>query len=120
MATLNPVTRTHRNRKENTMIVEIKGSDYYHVPLVDLRQHYDERVLRTFASSEQVIDWVKHHPNVVFKAVRHGALGEKVSPSSQVQLGEDYGLETGDIIVGNLIVCDGYGLRKPGLSTGGG
>ncbi len=98
------------------MIVELKASDYYHVPLVDLSQHYDERVLRTFASSEQVIDWVKHHPNVVFRAVRHGALGEKVAPSPI----ENYSLETGDIIVGDLIVADSYGLRKPGHGTGGG
>jgi hypothetical protein len=89
------------------MIVELKASDYYHVPLVDLIQHDDPGVSRTFASSEQAIDWVKNHPMVVFKAVRHGALGNKVAPS----LPEDYSLETGDIIVGTGLIFDGSGVR---------
>jgi len=104
------------------MIVELKASHYYHVPLVDLSQHGDNRVLRTFASSEQVIDWVKHRPNVLFKAVRHGALGEKVAPSLLVapSLMTDYSLETGDIFVGDVIVFDSYGLRTRRLSEGSG
>src|SRR5438046_154646 len=97
------------------MIVELKGSDYYHVPLVDLIQLSGGLVIRTFASSEQVIDWVTHHPNVVFKTVRHGALGKKVAPPM-----ENYSLETGDIIVGDGIMSNSYGVRQHRTSLPGG
>jgi hypothetical protein len=106
------------------MIVELKGSDYYYVPMVDLRLH-DSPItgptsgtyVRSFSTSAEVFDWVRNHPGQVFRAVRHDIPGGliKLPPST-----DDYSLAIGDIIVGDLIVCDRYGLRKPGHAGGTG
>jgi hypothetical protein len=103
------------------MIVELKGSDYYYIPLVDLRLHdspTNGTYVRSFDTSAQVIDWVKNYPGQVFRAVRPnktGALVHKLPPSPA-----SYSLATGDVIVGDLMVYDSYGLRVPGLARGSG
>ena len=106
------------------MIIEQNISGLYHVPLVDLHRHKVDSAERTFASSEQVIDWVKRNRGVVFQTFRRGALGKKVSPpvsfGSGGQTNEIYSLDYGDVIVGDLIVYDDMGLRIPGMGYGSG
>jgi len=108
------------------MLIEHIGEDYYHVSLVDLVHHYDGGAERSFATCEQLIEWVKDHPSLVVKAVRRGEVGQKLAqpkppPGYPPNPGAIYQhLENGDIICGELIVYDTYGLRKPGLGTGGG
>jgi hypothetical protein len=106
------------------MIVEQNTSGLFHVPLVDLHRHKVNYAERTFASSEQLIDWLKQNPGVVFQAFRRGEIGMKVSPpansGSGGQVSEIYSLDYGDVIVGDLIVYDKLGLRKPGMGYGAG
>ena len=103
------------------MIVELKGSDYYYIPLADLRLHDSPTggtYVRSFNTSAEIIEWIKNHPSQVFRATRPdggGAPAQKLPPSL-----DGYSLATGDVILGELMVCDGYGLRVPGHAGGGG
>ena len=54
------------------MLIEYNGQDYYHVSLVDLVHHYGNAAERSFATSEQLIEWVKNHSGLVVKAARRG------------------------------------------------
>jgi hypothetical protein len=107
------------------MIVEENKSGLYHVPLVDLHRHKVEYAERTFASSEQVIEWVKQNRGVVYQTFRRGELGKKVLPpvdlGSGGEINEMYSLDYGDVIVGDLITYnDIEGLTTPGMGYGSG
>jgi hypothetical protein len=97
------------------MFIQYIAPDCYHVPLVDLKRHSDGGIERSFATSEQAIEWIKNHPYVVVKAVPRGGRGQKLAPPS-----DKYTLENGDIICGDLLIYDDRGLRKPLPGTGGG
>jgi hypothetical protein len=97
------------------MFIEYIAPDCYQVPPADLKRHSDGGIERSFATSEQALEWIKNHPDLVVKAVPRGGRGEKLAPPSN-----NYTLENGDIICGDLLVYDKLGLRKPGLGTGSG
>ena len=90
------------------MFIQYIEPDCYYVPLADLKRHSDGGIERSFAASEQAIEWIKNHPDLVVKAVPRGGRGEKLAPPST-----NYTLENGDIICGDLLVYDKLGLRKP-------
>ena len=96
------------------MFIQYIAPDCYNVPLADLKRH-DGDTERSFATSEQAIDWIKNHPYLVVKAVPRGGRGQKLAPPIT-----NYTLENGDIICGDLLVYDQLGLRKPGPGTGSG
>ena len=96
------------------MFIEYIAPDSYQVPLVDLKRH-DGGMERSFATSEQALEWIKNHPGLVVEAVPRGGRGEKLAPPS-----DNYTLENGDIICGDLLVYDDLGLRNPAHGTGSG
>ena len=110
---INQKTNRKTEQKGNDMFILIVAPDCYQVPLVDLKRH-DGAIERSFATSEQAIEWIKNHPYLVVKAVPRGGRGQKLAPPS-----DNYTLENGDIICGDLLVYDQFGRRRPGPGTGG-
>jgi hypothetical protein len=89
----------------------------FHVALVDLLGYPERNYVRSFTSSQELIDWIEINGNghrVV--AVRRGNLGEELpaaagNPSADYQ--DIYTLANGDIEVGRVVVWDTLGLRYP-------
>jgi hypothetical protein len=105
------------------MFILYIAPDCYHVPLADLKRHSDDGTERSFATSEQAIEWIKNRPGLVVKAVPRGGRGEKLAPQkpdSHFNGVNCYSLENGDIICGDLLVYDQLGLRSPESRTGSG
>jgi hypothetical protein len=105
------------------MFIEYIAPDCYQIPLADLKRHSDGGIERSFATSEQAIEWIKNHPGLVVKAVPRRGRGEKLAPQKPDPnfTGVNcYSLENGDIICGDLLVYDQLGLRKPGPGPGSG
>ena len=100
------------------MIIEYIAPDYHHVSLADLLRLSDNGLERSFATSEQLIEWVKNHPDQEFRAVRRGAVGEKLAPSPL----DTYSLRNGDIICGGrgIVYATTLGLKNVGLGVGSG
>ena len=107
------------------MFIELFQSKLYHVGLVDLIHHGTNSYERSFATSEQLIDWLKirfqNNPNAdttALVAVRRGSLGD-VLPSTP-GFGLVYTPDNGDIEIGRKFVYDQHGLRYRELAVGSG
>ena len=105
------------------MFVELSQGSLYHVGLVDLIHHGTGFYERSFATSEQLIDWLKNrfqnNPSLdqtALIAVRRGDLGELLTSDDASQ----YTPDNGDIEIGRKFVYTKYGLRYRELSRGSG
>jgi hypothetical protein len=101
------------------MFIEYVQSRPHHVALVDLLDYPDRNYIRSFATSQQLIDWIKRNcaDEVRFIVIRRGNLGEQLPES---QFARDDTLHHGDIQVGKAFVLNSYGVRYPGLGQGTG
>jgi hypothetical protein len=106
------------------MFIEFFQSNLYHVGLVDVIHHGTNVYERSFASSAQLIEWLKTHfqntkvdPTPLI-AVRRGGLGE-VLPSMP-DYRSVYSPSNGDIEIGRKFVYDQSGFRYRELSVGAG
>ena len=107
------------------MFIEVFEGNLYHVGLVDLIHHGTDVYERSFATSEQLFDWLKIHfqnePDVNTTAlivVRRGDLGEMLPPMPDYE--SVYTLGDGDIEVGRKFIYDRLGLRYRDLAVGAG
>jgi hypothetical protein len=102
------------------MFIEYIKTNYYAVALVDLLDHGTRNYIRSFTTSQQLIDWIKiNGGGRECVAVRRGNVGERVSVANPLySLGYTPG--EGDIEIGRMFILDGRGLRYPGLAQGSG
>jgi hypothetical protein len=103
------INRDDQNGKEGNVFIECINSHLYNVSLVDLLRYPDRSFVRSFASSQQLIDWLKTSGSGQrHVTVRRGKFGDEVPA---VDYGDLYTLYNGDIEVGRVVVWDQAGLR---------